>query len=225
MSARIVFITGTDTGVGKTLLTALLLARLRQDRWHALAIKPFCTGGRDDVDLLQVLQDGELTRDEINPFYFSQPLAPLVAGRNQGHQIRLEQVLEHIRRVATRSQWLLVEGIGGVCVPLGRRYLVADLIKRLRCETIVVSSNRLGTLHSTLCACFLLKLRGVQKIKVVLMDQKNPDLSAKSNSHVLSEWLAAETISIPYLGPHANRRTSVIKNVKKIKKPLAKLFG
>ena len=78
---KIIFITGTDTGVGKTLLTALLLHHLRQTGVHALAMKPFCSGGRADVRLLQSLQRGELSDAEMNPFYFAEPIAPFVAAK------------------------------------------------------------------------------------------------------------------------------------------------
>ena len=76
---KIIFVTGTDTGVGKTLLTALLLQHLRAHGQSALAIKPFCSGGREDAELLHSLQENELTLDEMNPFHFKKPLAPYLA--------------------------------------------------------------------------------------------------------------------------------------------------
>src|SRR6202453_918846 len=100
MSAKkIIFITGTDTGVGKTLLTALLLHHLRQSGCPALAIKPFCSGGRADVRLLQSFQRGELTDAEVNPFYFSAPVAPLVELQQTKRDISLNKVVAHIRRI------------------------------------------------------------------------------------------------------------------------------
>src|SRR6185312_6066960 len=78
---KIVFITGTDTGVGKTIFTGLLVRHLREHGVHALAMKPFCSGGRGDVKLLRAMQDAELTENEINPFYFPKPVAPLVDAR------------------------------------------------------------------------------------------------------------------------------------------------
>src|SRR5260221_14172519 len=93
---RTIFITGTDTGVGKTLLTALLLAHLRQNGVPALALKPFCSGGRADAELFHALQDGDLTLDEINPFYFREPIAPLVAARKHRRRIQLDDVLKNI---------------------------------------------------------------------------------------------------------------------------------
>src|SRR5205823_6869740 len=97
-------ITGTDTGVGKTLLTALLLAHLRGLGCEARAIKPFCAGGREDAELLQRVQGCELTLHEINPFHFAEPLAPLVAARKHGRCISLQEVLNYVRRVAKRFE-------------------------------------------------------------------------------------------------------------------------
>src|SRR5262249_51966743 len=146
MGARIIFITGTDTGVGKTLLTGLLVCHLRASGCHALAMKPFCSGGRADVDFLRVAQDRELTADEINPFYFREPIAPLVAARKRHIKIRLPDVLRAISDILARCECLLIEGSGGLLVPLGEGYTVADLISKLNCEVIVVSRNRLGTI-------------------------------------------------------------------------------
>ena len=178
MPSKIIFITGTDTGVGKTLLTGLLLAHLRQAGVHALALKPFCCGPRRDVQLLQALQDDALLADEINPFYFREPIAPFVAARLHRRSIPLAKTLDHIQMATRRCDCLLIEGIGGVSVPLGSLagrgvptappnaeetkaapwssragpgiYTVLDLITNLDCETIVVSRNQLGTINHTL---------------------------------------------------------------------------
>ncbi len=98
----IIFITATDTGVGKTVLTALLLSHLRQSGHLALALKPFCSGGREDAELLYALQNGDLSLDEINPFYFSEPLAPLVAARKHDLKISASSVIGHIKSVTRR---------------------------------------------------------------------------------------------------------------------------
>src|ERR1043166_6293884 len=158
---NITFITGTDTGVGKTVLTASLLNHLRRNNVPALALKPFCCGNRADAELLYELQDGELSLQEINPFYFSDPVAPLVAARKQRRLIELNDVLRRLSSVAqdrvmrARSSrtgrqkpqigarfHLLIEGCGGLLVPLGRGFTVLDLISALGCNTIVVSQPR-----------------------------------------------------------------------------------
>ena len=116
--SRIVFVTGTDTGAGKTLLTGLLLHHLRQNGCHALAMKPFCSGSRADVEFLRAVQDDDLTLDEINPFFFAEPVAPLVAARKHNRLIRAPEVLRRIKGLAAQCECLLIEGIGGVMVPL-----------------------------------------------------------------------------------------------------------
>src|SRR5579859_2301962 len=102
MAARILFITGTDTGVGKTLLTSLLLCYLRSRGARVLALKPFCSGGRADAELLCELQDGDLTLDEINPFYFPEPVAPLISALKHKRNIPLDHVVQRIHSIASR---------------------------------------------------------------------------------------------------------------------------
>ena len=116
---RIIFVTGTDTGVGKTLLSSLLLVHLRRTGCHALAMKPFCTGSRKDVEFLHHAMDGEMDPDEINPFYFRQPLAPLVAGGKSRREVAMRAVIELIWRRAALCEYLLIEGVGGLLTPLG----------------------------------------------------------------------------------------------------------
>ncbi len=151
---RLIFITGTDTGVGKTLLTALLLAHLRAAGCRAWALKPFCSGSRADARLLHALQDNELTLEQVNPFFFKQPVAPLVAARAERRRVRLGDALAHIRWAATRlgsmrggrpgpgdteggrssrppASFLLVEGAGGLLAPLGEGFTLQDLMGRL----------------------------------------------------------------------------------------------
>ncbi len=157
--ARTVFITGTDTNVGKTVLTALLLAHLRRRGMRALAIKPCCSGGRGDVELLGALQDHELEPDEMNPYFFSEPVAPLVAARKQRQKILLPDIVELVRRVARQCECLLIEGAGGLVAPLAEDGTALDLIRALNCETVVVTPNRLGVINHTVLT--MLALQGV----------------------------------------------------------------
>src|SRR3569623_609561 len=101
---KIIFITGTDTGVGKTIFTGLLVRHLREQGVHALAMKPFCSGGRADVKLLRAMQDAELTENEINPFYFPKPVAPLVDARRSKRLISLAKVVHEIKTLARQCE-------------------------------------------------------------------------------------------------------------------------
>jgi dethiobiotin synthetase len=159
---RIIFITDTDTGVGKTLLTGLPLHHLRQSGCRALAMKPFRSGSRVDAEFLNAVQDGELTPDENNPFFFFGPLAPLVAARKHHRSIRLPEVLPRSTRVAGRYECLLIEGIGGVLLPLGEGLAVPDLVARLGCGAMVVSHDRLGAINDTLLTIGALQTTGIE---------------------------------------------------------------
>ena len=148
--AKILFVTGTDTGVGKTLVTASLLHHLRASGTRALAIKPFCSGMRSDVRLLQSIQAGEISDQEANPYYFRLPVAPLIAARKLGKKITIDQVIDRIKTVEAKCDRLLVEGAGGLLSPLGWKFSAADLIARLRCDVCVVAANKLGVLNHVL---------------------------------------------------------------------------
>lgn len=224
--ARIIFITGTDTGVGKTLLTGLLLHHLRQSGCHALAMKPFCSGSRADIEFLRAIQDGELTPDEITPFFFAEPLAPLVASRRHRRLVSVPAVVRHIRRLSRRCQCLLIEGIGGLLVPLARGFMVRDLMARLQCQVIVVSRNRLGTINHTLLTVGALKAIENKGVKVVLMSHKNEDPSVKSNRRILAELLVPTPVwPVPFLGANALRLKAVKRNRKKMQKSLARILA
>jgi dethiobiotin synthetase len=222
---KIIFVTGTDTGVGKTLLTATLLYRLRENSVRALAIKPFCSGSLADVRLLQSLQSGELSDAEANPFYFPQPVAPLVASAHRKN-IPLSDVLERIHAVAQKCDRLIIEGSGGLLVPLGKGYTVADLIAQLDCQVIVAARNRLGTINHTLLTIRALKshCRKLSKVSIVLMSSKNPDLSSKTNQKTLQSLVKPiKVLSFPFLGANACTPKSVKKNNAKLMKIVAKM--
>jgi len=221
------FITGTGTGVGKTVLTALLLRHLREEGHHALAMKPFCSGSRNDARLLQRLQREDLTLAETNPFFFKPPLAPWVAAReNHGARISLRHALREIRRLEKRGQILLVEGSGGVLAPLGDHYAAADLISCLRCETVIVAPNCLGTINHTLLTAKYMQSVGAKDIKIVMMSAGKPDYSSRSNFDAICELLPGIPVfSMPHLGAEASQLAGVKKNAKKMKKRLALLLG
>jgi len=212
----LVFITGTDTGVGKTLLAGLLLRHLRTTGRRALAVKPFCAGGSGDADLLGALQDGELSAREVNPFYFEEPVAPLVAARKHRLRIGLDEVRRAILAVARRGEWLLIEGAGGLLAPLGERFTALEVIAQLRCQVIVAAPNKLGTINHTLLTVQALRAAAVSQLKVVLMSGPHPDPSAESNPRVLAEWLAPTPLfQVPFLGPRCCTTRGVEQNARR----------
>ena len=227
--SKIIFITGTDTGVGKTVLTALLLRHLREQGINALAMKPFCSGGRGDAELLQALQDNEVTLGEVNPFYFTAPLAPWVAvNQEKGRkQIVLKTVLQRISKLKERCDVLLIEGSGGLLVPLGARFTIVDLIAGLRCKVLLVGKNQLGTINHTLLSINALQNVGCKADAIVLMNVKKTDFSARTNLDAIQKWVNCErrlrVIAVPYMGEQASSLRGIQRVEKKLKKVLAGL--
>lgn len=222
--SRIIFITGTDTGVGKTTLTCLLLRYLRDSGVRALAMKPFCSGGKADLAAIRAIQGNELAPKLLNPFYFRQPLAPAVAAHGAGETVSIRAALNAIRKAASRCDCLLVEGAGGVLVPLTRRFTIADLVQQLNCDVLVVSRNKLGTINHTLMTLEVLRSRNIRRLKLIFFEQVVRDISSQSNV----TWLAKITGNIgvfvlPWKKNQACRWSQNFPGTKKIKKTLAQI--
>lgn len=225
MATRIHFVTGTDTGVGKTVLAACLLYYFRRTGKKALAAKPFAAGGRDDVKALQRLQGGELTDDQCNPFFFPAPIAPYVANRASNRHIGLQCALRHIASLQDKCDILVIEGIGGVMVPLGRGYGVRDLILHLDCEVWVAARNRLGTINHSLLTVLALRQIKPLVIRLVLMNQTSGDMSSRSNKPILRGLLTGVPVGVmPFLDSHPVNPESLKKRWKKVEKVLAPLL-
>ncbi len=192
--AKIVFITGTDTGVGKTVLTVLLLRHLRQNGVRAIGLKPFCCGSRDDAIWLQKECDDELSLSEVNPYYYRQPIAPGAATLKTKKPLRLNEVARQLERWADRYECALVEGVGGLLVPIAGSFLLADLMETLRCQVIVVGRNCLGTINHTLLTVSELDRRGLRGSTVILMKNFPADISQRTNLTVLSRYISNERL-------------------------------
>jgi len=222
MAARVHFITGTDTGAGKTLFTALLLAHLRATGHRALAIKPVCTGPRDDVRLLQSLQPGELTDAEMNPFHFRKPAAPLVA--NQGRAVSPAAIVPAVSKISQKCDILLVEGAGGLLVPLGGKATWEDVLGRLQCPVWLVANNRLGAINHTLLSAQRLQSGGETLAGVVLMNAQRRAAQAKAvpeNKAVLADFLRKTPLfEVPFLGSGIANGAGILRGRKKMKKTL-----
>jgi dethiobiotin synthetase len=195
------FITGTDTGVGKTVLTALLARHLRERGVNAAALKPICSGGRDDARALRAALGGALTLDEINPWHFRAPIAPLLAARRERRPVKLADVLAHVRAMQKRFDVVLVEGAGGLLSPLGGNFDSHDLIAALRATPMVVCPNRLGAVNQVLLTLAALPRSASCRARVVLMSPAKPDAATNTNAGMLAEFFDAKRIfELPWLG-------------------------
>lgn len=196
MAAQIIFITGTDTGVGKTVLAALLTQQLRAQGVRVGALKPICSGNRDDARALRKAAGKVLTLDEVNPWHFRAPLAPLLAARKAHKRIRLREVLDHIRRMARGFDVLVIEGAGGLLSPLGERFDSRDLIVALHAKPIIICPNRLGAVNQVLLVINALPRAVAVQARVGLVSPLKPDLASRTNPKLLAELLGARRVRV-----------------------------
>lgn len=164
-----IFITGTDTGVGKTYVACLLARLMRSRGIDAGVMKPAETGCRTRNGLL-VPSDGMLLKkaagvadplELIVPYRFRLPLAPAAAAGLEGASVRMERILSSFERLAGRHDAMIVEGAGGIMVPLTGRTLYADLAARMNLPVLIVARPGLGTLNHTLLTIEALRSRRV----------------------------------------------------------------
>ncbi len=198
---QIFFITGTDTGVGKTVLTALLARFLRARDVNAAALKPICSGGRADARKIFDALNGALTLDEINPWHFRAPVAPALAARLEKKSVKLLHAVAHMRAMQKRFDVLLVEGAGGMLSPLGENFDSRSLISALRATPIIVAQNKIGVVNHLLLTLEALPKNLREKTRIVLMSPPKPDAATDSNAKLLAQFFsAANFFYLPRLG-------------------------
>jgi dethiobiotin synthetase len=172
------FITGTDTGVGKTFFTCWLVRGWFSLGYNHAALKPISTGGREDAICLRDAIGSRLALDEINPIHFREPAAPLIAARLENRTIDFKALNQGIHAMRTRFSHLAVEGIGGWRVPLGPGYDVRDWARDLGFPVVVVARGTLGTLNHTLLTIDSIRDAGLTCAGVVVNAgaDESPDL-------------------------------------------------
>jgi dethiobiotin synthetase len=176
------FITATDTGVGKTYVTALIARSLQKAGRTVGAYKPVCSGAETavdgtpswgDVDTLTAAIGGQFDSQRVCPLRFSAPLAPNVAARREHATIDFEQLCKGVRWWQGRVEILLVEGVGGLLCPLTDREMIADLAAAVEYPLLVVARLGLGTINHTLLTVEAARSRGLA-LAGVLLNEPEP---------------------------------------------------
>jgi dethiobiotin synthetase len=182
-----IFITGTDTGCGKTYVTVWLAQYLRRSGLEIGVMKPISTGSAKDDDARYLKKKLKL-KDSlklINPIQLKTPLAPLVAAKLEKRKVKLETAIQAYHKLKKQHEIVLVEGVGGVFVPLTEKLLVVDLIKKLKLPVIIVARAGLGTINHTLLTVEALRRRKIPIMGIILNGFKGKELSEKSNAAVI----------------------------------------
>lgn len=201
------FITGTDTGVGKTLVTAALALYLKKRGLTVGVMKPIETGvsagreARSDAARLRAIIESEETLGAIRPYSFELPVAPLAAAQAAGRTIDPNTIKKVYRLLSSRYDCMVVEGVGGVQVPITRSDNVLSLIKRLRLPVVVVGRSGLGGINHALLTIEALKRQKVGMIALVL-NRTHPVRStlARVQERSTIEILRKQS-GVPVIGP------------------------
>ena len=189
------FVTGTDTGVGKTYVTRLLLESFRIHGIDAVGYKPVACGDREDGRILAAASGG-LALDVVNPVHLQTPAAPYVAGLFENQAVNPADLLAGFHRLAAVHAMVVVEGVGGWEVPLAANYRVADLAKDLGLPVILVAANRLGAINHILLTLDAIRAKGLTCAGIFLNQLADElDTAMISNMGVLAALTA-----VPLLG-------------------------
>ena len=163
-----VYVTGTDTGIGKTFASCALLHALRGQGMRAVGMKPVASGctwldggwKNDDALALQQASAVEVAYADINPFALEHPLAPELAARDAGTDVTLTPILDAYARLATKADAVVVEGVGGWAAPLSASLMQADLVRALELPVVLVVGLRLGCLNHALLSARAIEADG-----------------------------------------------------------------
>jgi dethiobiotin synthetase len=204
-----IFVTGTDTGVGKTYVTAAILKELRRRGVEAAAFKPIACGlgGRQDAKVYARLMENEVPLDLINPVFLRRPLAPIVAAKLERRKIDLPRVFSCYEALLSQYSVVLVEGAGGLLVPILPNYFVADLAKDLRLPLLIVARLSLGTINHSVLTVRQAKAMGLRVKGIVLNDTlgHKRSLAEQTNIKVVPESCGAPLLGVMPHGPRGAR--------------------
>ncbi len=198
------FITGTDTGAGKTYVTAGLVRAARAAGLDGVGLKPLCCGSREDAELLHTAAGRALTLNEVNPVWLRAPLSPYAASMIENRLIDLDLIRETIAAARAKHASVLLEGAGGWLAPITRDYTFADLARDLGWPVLLVAANRLGALNHTLLTLEAIRARGLICAGVVLNQPARPDeedqLAVATNCEILQTLTDAPVWELPHGG-------------------------
>ena len=195
------FIAGTDTEVGKTFVTCALLHAFAAQGLNAVGMKPVAAGtdaeGRnEDVEQLLAAMPVKPARERVNPYLFAPPIAPHIAAAEAGRTIDLETILAAFKRLRGMADAVLVEGVGGFCVPLGADCDTADLAEKLALPVILIVGMRLGCINHALLTQQAIAARGLP-LAGWIANRIDPQMSrCDENLAALQERLSAPLLGV-----------------------------
>ncbi|MFH1854618.1 MAG: dethiobiotin synthase [Candidatus Omnitrophota bacterium] len=218
------FITGTDTGVGKTEVAACLARYFSRKGLKVAVMKPVATGVRRACSDARILKKAAYFKADlnlINPVALRYPLAPLAAGRLEKKKIDLSIIWQSFEELCSNRDIMIVEGIGGLMVPLkktGKRiFYVRDMISKMKLPVILVARPNLGTINHTIMTIGMLKAEGITIAGVIFnyASRIKKDLAVKTNPSIIEELSGINVLGVVCY--NRDRRRRRIRWLKKIR--------
>jgi dethiobiotin synthetase len=196
-----IFVTGTDTGVGKTVVSAALAWTLKVSGKRVAVIKPVQTGTNSgelmDIEFTQRVIGANYPLDEVCPYRFSLSLAPSVASRLAGEKIDFKKINSAFHNLSSNHDVVIVEGAGGVLVPITDNYLMSDLAHDLGLHLIIVTRPNLGTLNHTLLTIESAKHRGLKILGIVINKfPLNPCIAERTNPELILKMTGEPIVGV-----------------------------
>lgn len=204
---RGIFVTGTDTGVGKTVVSAALTRRLLHMRCSVGVMKPVETGVRFDTPdqcdagRLIVAAGVHDALELVSPYRFLAPLAPVAAARLEGRSIEMQAILGPYMQLSERHAFMVVEGAGGLLVPLGQDWSIRDLISSLGLPVVLVGRAGLGGINHALLTLESLRREGIVIKALVLNETAGSGTPFEREQVASTVSLLRERAEVPVLGP------------------------
>jgi dethiobiotin synthetase len=193
-----IFVTGTDTGVGKTVITSALAWTLMQAGSKVSVMKPVQTGtnepGLTDLEFVETVLGASFNSEDNSPYSFPEPLAPLTASRFAGRKIDIDKIKRAFEKLRSASDTVIVEGAGGLLVPILENYLMSDLALELGIPVLIVARPDLGTLNHTLLTVESARTRGLDVLGVVISNFPPSPCKAESTNPELITRLSGVPI-------------------------------
>ena len=197
------FVTGTDTGIGKTTLSCLIIQQLVEQGAQVVGMKPVASGcdrvGKqlvsDDVVQLTATSNVKAPLEWINPYAFESPIAPHIAAKQSGSIIKIPTIVNAFKELTKIAEYVIVEGVGGFCVPLNETEDTSDLAAELGLPVIMVVGMRLGCLNHALLTAQSIRQKGLV-IAGWYSNQLNPNMAFLQDNILALK----ERISEPYFG-------------------------
>ncbi|HWB54145.1 MAG TPA: dethiobiotin synthase, partial [Tepidisphaeraceae bacterium] len=192
------FITGTDTGVGKTLIAGAISAYLRSRGRRVAVCKPVATGCvtrreglvSEDAEFLAHHADANFPLHIICPQRYVEPLAPAVAAEREKRPLDWQAIAQSLRQMSADSEIMIVEGVGGILVPMDNKHTVLDMVKWLSLPTVIVARAGLGTINHTLLTIQALKSAGASIAGVIINQYpaETPGVAEETNPRQIEKW-------------------------------------